>query len=271
MRRRARRARRCRSCSPTSPFAAMRSAPVNDGVDLARGHQRRRRAVHDHGRSGCRAPRAPRRSAARPAAAAASRRPRRVDAPALPCGTHRAERRAVAAGREAAGVAVRQHPRARAGRARRRAAPSAGSGRPPRRAARAPAPARIAAHLVERPAEVDRGRPRRREDVVGRVEVLASLPPPARARTRGDADRRRTAYASVRIASATSASSRSGARPPRPEGGAGRGGRRSGVRRSQAARSSRSLAGSGAFVPRGEVLSPAPPSAGRSRCPSSRA
>ena len=123
---------------------AVRGDPVgagDDAVDLAAAHQVRGRRVGDHGVRDRRAPRAPRPSAARPGAAAASRRPRRARAgrPPTPRGARRRpsrSRRSRARPRCSASA-----PSCRARRGPPRARPSAGTGRPRPRAAPAPAPA----------------------------------------------------------------------------------------------------------------------------------
>ena len=64
---------------------------------------------------------------------------------------------------------------------------------------------RVGAHLVERPEEVDRGRPRRREHALGLVEVLAAQRGEREAVRGGDPIAGAPRTARVRIASATSA------------------------------------------------------------------
>ena len=126
----------------TSPLAAIRSAPVSTASTSPVGHERRRCSVHDHGERDTQRVELPC-SQAR----ALEQRPRLVDPDvldeaALPGRAHGAERRPVAARRQAARVAVRQEPRPGLDRgARPRAAPSGDSARPPPRGARAPAPA----------------------------------------------------------------------------------------------------------------------------------
>ena len=167
---------------------AVRGDPIragDDAVHVAGGHQRRGSGVCDHGVRDAGASRAPTPSGASPAAAAASRRPRRARAaPRSQRRAQRADGAAVAAGREAAGVAVRE--RARARRRRARAAC---------RCHRAAAldlvvvqracvrGSRVVTHLLERPGEVDRGRAGLRR-ARGRavVEILAARRLRARAR-----------------------------------------------------------------------------------------
>ena len=140
----------------------------------------------------------------------------------LPCSTAAAddaERRAVAGRRERAGVAVRQHARAVGHHVGAESRPSRGSS--PRLRRGSPAPRDRAAsaissadspglralgeralHPVDRPEQVDRGRPRRRHQVAGLLELDRELlralgraaPHPERDAHRGrDADRRRAA------------------------------------------------------------------------------
>ena len=107
---------------------------------------------------------------------------------------NRTDRRAVAARREPARVAVGQDPGGRrhelGGVGAHRDAPGDLVLVDPPRALGG----RIGPHLVERPAEVHRRRPRRGERLVGGVEVVA-LPGGERQAVRGgDADRRRAAH-----------------------------------------------------------------------------
>ena len=176
---------------------AVRGDPVGAGehrVDLAGRHERRRGGVDDH-----RVRDAGRLELPRRQPRTLEQRPRLVDPDvreqiALPRGEQGADSAAVPAGREAARVAVRQ-------RARARAEQPGGVG------GHAPAALdlvgvdrarvlgrRIAAHLVERPAEIDRRRPRLAQHPIGLGQVL-----PTRGRERiavggGDPDRRRAAH-----------------------------------------------------------------------------
>ena len=175
----------------------LRGDPVgagDDQVDLAARHQRRGGRVDDHrvrdpgllelpgGEAG-----------------ALEQRARLVDEhpleqPALPGGAERADRGAVAAGGEAARVAVRQ--RARPGGeelGRVRGHPPAavdllGVERP------RPLGRRVVAHLRERPGQVDRGRARGAEHALGLGEVLAAERREREPVRRGDADRGRAAH-----------------------------------------------------------------------------
>ena len=151
---------------------------------------------------------------------------------------------------------------------------------------------RVVAHRVERPAEVDRRRPRaprasRRRGSRSSPRSAASAMPYAAATPIAGAPR----TASTRIASASShARSRSGARPPRRAAAAGRGGRRrrprggrSGAVRARVMRRGEMLvsplrvraptgAAAATFLrPSSRGTWPAPRSARRSRRPSSRA
>ena len=178
-----------------SPFAAMRSAPVTTTSTSPARHQRRGRAVHDH----------------------RVRDPERLE---LPRGQPRAlEQRARLVDpdvRDAAPLRTprgshRRRCRSRPSRARRRCSASARA-RPAGTSSAACAPIcrqrstssswmrsralarRVVAHLVERPAEVDRRRPRRRERLVRGVEVLPALGCERQPVGGRDADRGRPAH-----------------------------------------------------------------------------
>ena len=176
---------------------AVRSDAVgagHDDVDLAARHEPARRAVDDH-RVGD--PELLELPGGQPRAL--EERPRLVhpdvlDEPGLVCGPDRPERCPVAACCEAAGVAVRQH--ARTGRDeldRMLPHPPAALDLvcvdPLGALAR-----RVVAHRVERPAEVDRRRPRRREHLGRGVEVVPALGGERHAVGGRSADRRRAAH-----------------------------------------------------------------------------
>ena len=194
-----------RSCSPCPRCAAIRSAPVTTRSTSPRAMSE---PAAESAMTACGMParssshavrRAPWRSGRVSSTRTRSSRPRSAG------GAERADRGAVAAGREAAGVAVRQ-------RARARLEELGGVG------GHAPAAVdlflveraralgrRVVAHLRERPRKVDRGRPGRREHALGLVEILAAQrrerEPYAAAMPIAGAPRTTI----VRIASATSA------------------------------------------------------------------
>ena len=163
-------------------------------VDLAGRHQRRGRAVHDHGE---RDPervelpgREPRALEQRPRLAD----PHVLDETSLECGANGSKRGPVAGRRERARVAVAENPGARGEELHRMGAhaPAALDLRVvqrPRTFRR-----RVVTELVQGPAQVHGRRARGRQDFVGGVEVL---PTPRRQREPvggGDADRGRAAH-----------------------------------------------------------------------------
>ena len=211
-----------------SPLAAIRSAPVNTASTspAAISDAAAESAITACGiAGGLELPRGQPR--------ALEQRPRLVDPDvleqaALPRREQRADRAAVAAGREAARVAVRQRARARARAARPRARPSRRQRSTSSRwiAARVLG-RRVVAHLVERPAEVDRRRPRLAQHALGLRRG------PRRARPRARSRRRRRCRSRARRAPPSSGSPRrprppcgTRPRPPRAAAGAGRGRRR---------------------------------------------
>ena len=144
-------------------------------VDLAAGHERRRRPVRDHGMRDGELLELPRREAA-----ALQERPRLVDpdvrdATRLVRGADCSERRSVATRREPARVAVREDARSlreqlHRVRAHRTAALDLVGVDP-----LGPLARRVVAHRLERPAEVDRRRAGRGERRERGVEVVAPL------------------------------------------------------------------------------------------------
>ena len=195
----------------------------DDAVDLAAAHQMRGRRVRDH-----RVRDAERLELPGGQPRALEQRPRLVDPDVreqavLPRGAQRADRGAVAAGREPARVAVRQRARPRAEeRSRVRRHPAAALDLFLVQRAR-PLGARVAAHLLERPDEVHGRRPRLRQHAVGRDRDPPRAPRPARSRTprrrRSPARRAPRASGSPRRPRPPT---RTGARRPRPEAGADR-------------------------------------------------
>ena len=208
---------------------AVRRDPVgagDDEIDLVRAPSgtllRRRRSP----RAGCRAARAPTPSAARPAAAAASRRPSTCcDAARLPRSSHRADRSAVATRRQPAGVAMGEDTRACSGNSSQGVGAHAPAALDLVLVDRArPLGGRVRAHLVERPAQVDRRRPGAGERPRRPRRRPRPAPPRAPARTR---PRHRSPEPRAPRASGSPRPppppSRSAAPPPRPGGAAGRG------------------------------------------------
>ena len=94
-----------------SPLRAIRSAPDHDAVDLVRGHERRGRAVGDHRMRDPELLELPRGEARALEQWTGLVDENVLDPSCLPGGADRAERGPVAAGREPAGVAVREDPR----------------------------------------------------------------------------------------------------------------------------------------------------------------
>ena len=241
---------------------AVRGDPVgagDDAVDLAGRHQRRGGRVGDHGVRDRRRLELPR---GQPRAL--QERPRLVDPdvreqPRSQAVEQRADGAAVAAGREPAGVAVRQRARARARRARRReraiCRQRSTSSAWIRRACSAVGSSSIRSSAQPRFTAVGRDRAEHR---VGRAEVLARARPRARSRTRR---RRRSparrARPSSRIASATSAARPAldldlvERQPPLVEQDDAVGSRGGGSAQARACARRRR---SGALVPRREVL-----------------
>ena len=175
---------------------AVRGDAVGAGdhaVDFSGGHQRSCGRVGDHRVRDRRCLELPRRQAR-----ALKQRPRLVDPDvreqsALERGDERANGGAITARREPARVAVRERARPgreQVGRVRRHLPAPLDLGDVDR--ARV-LPRRIAAHLVERPSEVDGRRPRGAQDRVGGGQILTARRCEREAVRRGDADRRRTA------------------------------------------------------------------------------
>ena len=167
-----------------SPFAAIRSAPVTTQSTSPAAISD---AAAESAITACGMPAVS--SSHAVSRAPLQQRPRLVDPnvleqAALARGDQRADRAAVAAGRETAGVAVRERTRAgveerRRVRRHRAAALDLVAVELSRGLVR-----RLGVHLVERPAEVDGGRPRPPQDVVG------GLADPPRARRRARSRRR---------------------------------------------------------------------------------
>ena len=175
---------RCRPCWRCRRWRRRGRQPTIDRVDLAAADQPGHRAVDDELVARRRRAPAPTPSAARPAAAAASRRRARGRAPRCVQREDDRQRRALAAGGERAGVAVRERSGARPAsrsapcgrdRRRRRRPPRRGCARP-RRARRRPSPAGPAASAAARDAvdgvgEVDGGRARARAAAPSRARA----------------------------------------------------------------------------------------------------
>ena len=131
---------------------------------------------------------------------ALQQRPRLVDEhalerPLLPRGAQRAERGAVAAGGEAAGVAVRERARARREQLRGLRGHTAAAVDLFGVEARARSGVGSLAQLRERPGEIDRGRPRLGRPALGRGTHVLAAPGGEREPVRGgDANQRRAAH-----------------------------------------------------------------------------
>ena len=178
----------------------MRSAPTTTACTLTTRDQPRRRAVDDHLVRDAFPRQLPRRQPR-----ALQQRPRLVDEHADPLALpvrrlHHAQRASDAARRQRAGVAVRQHRRAIVDQRRAQlAAPHVGrdlllvDAHGLRFRSRSVA-AGCREHAIDRPAQVHRRRPRRRQLVGGGRHVVAAPRGQREAVRGGDADQRRAAH-----------------------------------------------------------------------------